>query len=236
MRCRWSVQVWCPKPREPLWIITATCPRRIPQAADLRVAALHRLLRDGIGIGAGHGAVFLGARHIVLGRQAALEQPWHAFFDQPPQLGRREPQRAAVVGTLRDAAHQLVEQLLGPRPHLCVVETGRDQAHAAVDVEADAARRHHAVVQRHGRHAADGEAVAPVDVRHRDAGADDAGQRRHVHDLLERLVCVGALQDLLRGIHDARHPHVALGLDAPGVLVDQFDVGHAPAVPFSSPS
>ena len=64
----------------------------------------------------------------------------------------------------------------------------REQAHAAVDVVADAARRDDAVRELGRRDAADREAVALVDVGHRQRRLDDPRQRRHVLQLLERAV------------------------------------------------
>ena len=63
-------------------------------------------------------------------------------------------------------------------------ESRPHEPHAAVDVEADAAGRDDAVGGAHRRHAADREAVAPVDVGHRHARLDDPRQRRDVGDLL----------------------------------------------------
>ena len=81
------------------------------EAADLRVSARDRLLRDGVGAGAGDAALVLGVGDVVLGRVAALDQPGHALLDHTLQLPRRRAQHAAVVGALGDAAHQLVQQV-----------------------------------------------------------------------------------------------------------------------------
>ena len=63
-----------------------------------------------------------------------------------------------------------------------------EQPHAAVDVVADPARRDDAVRELHRRDAADREAVALVDVRHRERRVDDPRQRGDVLELLERAV------------------------------------------------
>jgi len=57
-------------------------------------------------------------------------------------------------------------------------EIGTQQAHAAVDIEPDAAGRHDRVVERHVEcgHVTDREAVAAVNVGHAHRVADDTGQ------------------------------------------------------------
>ena len=63
-----------------------------------------------------------------------------------------------------------------------------EQAHPAVDVVAHAAGGDDALFQVEGRHAADGEAVAPVDVGHGQGGAHDPRQGCDVGHLLQALV------------------------------------------------
>ena len=108
----------------------------------------------------------------------------------------------------RDRARELVHERLAPRPQLFLLERQHEQAHAAVDVVADAARRDHAVGWLGRRDAADREAVALVDVRHRQRRADDPGQRGHVLELLERAVPQDRLDQLLVGEHTRGHTHV----------------------------
>ena len=71
-------------------------------------------------------------------------------------------------------AEQILDQRAQMRLDLAVEEVDAHQADAAVDVVADAAGRNDAAFVRiGGADAADAEAVAPVDVRHGQAG--DAG-------------------------------------------------------------
>ena len=73
------------------------------------------------------------------------------------------------------AREQLVRQRLLDRLDVVARQAGVQAAHAAGDVEADAARGHDAALVRvEGRHAADGEAVAPVRIGHGVGRADDA--------------------------------------------------------------
>jgi hypothetical protein len=92
------------------------------------------------------------------------------------------------------------------------------EPHAAVDVEADAARRDDAVGGVHGRHAADGKAIAPVDVGHGETRFDDPRQRRDVGDLVKRLVAAGDREQLVAGVDKPGHAHVPLGREAKDIL------------------
>jgi hypothetical protein len=79
-----------------------------------------------------------------------------------------------------------VDQTLAPvADELVVLDRQSEQAHPAVDVVADSSGRDHAVIDRRRGYAPDREAVALVDVRHRQRGIDDAGQRGDVRQLLE---------------------------------------------------
>ena len=104
------------------------------------------------------------------------------------------------------------------------------QAHAAVDVEADAARRDHAAGRIHRRHAADRKAVAPVRVGHDEARADDAGQAGDVGGLLKDRI-VHRVEQLARRVDADRHAHARPPAgrnlpDAVGDLGDQVGRGH----------
>ena len=128
--------------------------------------------------------------HNMMAQYGILTEDWERVddgFRKSLELALLEREGAVRAGALGDAAHELVHERLEPRAHVVELELRAHQSHATVDVEADAARRDDAVGLIHGRHAADGEPVAPVDVRHRDARGDDAGERGHVRDLLERL-------------------------------------------------
>lgn len=104
---------------------------------------------------------------------------------------------------------------------------GRQEPHAAVDVEAHASRRHHAVRQERCGHAADREPIAVVHVRHAPREVDDAGQRGHVHQLRDRLAVRNARKQLLVGEDPRRHAHVrAMGArDVNDELADPNEPG-----------
>ena len=99
------------------------------------------------------------------------------------------------------------------------------QADAAIDVVADPAGRNHAPFGRIGRaHAADAEAVSPMDIGHGEAGHLDARQRGHVGHLLGRLVVANLLDQPFVGEDAPLDPHpdlVAFG-NPPEAGVDLF--------------
>jgi len=86
------------------------------------------------------------------------------------------------------------------RADVAALEPARQQAHAAVDVVAHAAGRQHALVGVEGGHPADREAVAPVDVGHRDRVAQDAGQVGDVDHLLGAAVLADVGDELCRRV------------------------------------
>ncbi len=97
------------------------------------------------------------------------------------------------------------------RLHLVEHEVRAHQPDAAIDVVADATGRDHAPFRRIGRaHAADAEAIAPMDVGHRQAGVLDAGQKGDVRDLLRGLVVLDRLDQRIVGEDQAIDPHPGL--------------------------
>ena len=202
------------------------------QRAELRPAAVERLAAHRGDVRAGHHPALLGVLEVV-GR--AVPPPGEergSLFGEPLELALPEPQRAVRPGALRDAAHQLVHERLEPRPHVLEPEARAQQPHAAVDVVAHAAGRDHAVRLVHGRDAADGEPVAPVDVRHRDARVHDAGQGGHVGDLLQSLLMAGLLEQTRVRVHASGHAHAPLGRDLVEELARPLDAhDRGPASP-----
>src|SRR5262249_34863438 len=117
----------------------------------------------------------------------ARHGPRGALLRHLVELVRLELDLAAASRAGRDRLQQRLRELAAVLARLLRAHAAdRQEAHAAVDVEADAAGRDHAALGRiEGRHAADREAVAPVNVGHRERRADDARQARDVRDLLE---------------------------------------------------
>jgi hypothetical protein len=127
-----------------------------------------------------------------------------------------------MPGTAQPGGHP-AEQFIGERlpgeRDVIRAQPGVQAAHAAGDIETDAAGRDDpALLGIEGRHAADRETVTPVRVRHRIGMIDDARQGRHVSHLLVNLVVHGFDQRTI-GVNDRGHPHPALCRDFPGVCV-----------------
>jgi hypothetical protein len=92
----------------------------------------------------------------------------------------------------------------------------------AIDVVPNPPRRDDPLFQVHRRHATHREAIAPVDVGHRNRAAHNPRQERHIRHLLGRLVLLNLLNHLLAGEDKPVHAHprlVAFG-NPPAVLVD----------------
>jgi len=121
-------------------------------------------------------------------RVALFQGPRDALRRESIEVLARDLREAPFSHTARDVVEAQVHEFPDFRPHLLLREGGPKEPHAAVDVEADAARRDDPFVEVKGRDAPDGEAVAPMDVRHREGAAYDPGHRGHVDDLLRSLV------------------------------------------------
>src|SRR5262249_7315579 len=98
------------------------------------------------------------------------------------------PDRAGTL-TGWNSAGELFHKLGDPFAHPLRRQVARQESDPARDVEADAAGGHHAApLDVGGSHASDREAVAPVDVWHGIAGADDTRKVGHIRNLLQGAV------------------------------------------------
>ena len=154
-------------------------------------------------------ALGLGEGEVAIGPESLLDHVRHTLLHQLDQLGLVENEPPALAHAGGDIAEELVHQ--GPDLVLDVapLEVGPEQSDAAVDVVADAPRRDHPALLRVRRgHAANAKAVAPVNIRHGQAGLLDSRQGRHVHDLLGPLVLLDLFDELIVGEDQAIDPHV----------------------------
>jgi hypothetical protein len=120
------------------------------------------------------------------------------------------------------------EALAPVAEELVIAERQREQPHAAVDVVADAAGGDHPISGIRGRHATDGKAVPLMDVGHGKRGVDDAGQRGHVCQQLERAVLLDRSEQLGVGEHPRGHAHARDRADGelPQLVVDAARLIH----------
>src|SRR5260221_11670143 len=104
-----------------------------------------------------------------------------------------------IPALLADSGRDLPKKLFDQRPelhlHVAVEEVRAHEADGAVDVVADAPGRDYAAFLRiGGADTADANAVAPVNIRHCQAGELDTRQVRDVGDLVRRLVRLELLE------------------------------------------
>src|SRR5262249_30229810 len=126
----------------------------------------------------------------------------------------------------RDVPEERLDQFAQVWLDVLVIKVRPHEPHAAIDVIADAAGGDDAALIRVGRaDAADAEAVAPVDVWHRQAGDLDTGKERDVGDLLGSLVLAELIDQPLVGENEAVDAHALLVVlrDAEAILVDLFE-------------
>ena len=180
------------------------------ERATLVVAAGDRPVADPAGVGSLEAAAGLRDEEIALRPIPQVDDVRRALGHQPGELGLIE----LVAPALADAGGNVAEKLFHQRPDpildLAEFEVRAQQADTAVDVVADAAGGDDAPFLGVGRrHSADAEAVAPVNIGHGQAGLLDAGQRRHVGDLLGALVALDLLDQRLVREDDAVDAHVS---------------------------
>ena len=192
------------------------------QRSKLRQAAFARALGYRRGVGALERAAGFGEIGVALLAKTVLHHPARAFHQDALQVARADLHETRSSGAARDIAENLVDQVPQSRPYVALFERGPHQPHAAVDVEADAAGRDHAVVAVHGRHAADGETVALVNIGHGQARPHDSRQRGHVHGLFQREVLADLRHQGLAGVHHDVRPH-APGLIAGNAMAQRVD-------------
>src|SRR5262249_40912726 len=155
------------------------------ERAALFGTAQQGAVADLVRIGAIQPAVRFSELEIALGGEIPTCQIARTLREQPLQLLLVELVASRFADTGRHLAEQLFHERPQPRLDILVVEVRANEPNAAVDVVADAARRDDATLVRIGRtDAADAEAVAPVDVRHRQAGVLDPRQEGDIRDLV----------------------------------------------------
>jgi hypothetical protein len=134
------------------------------------------------------------------------------IFPGPPHTGRYFPK-------------QCIDEFFQLRPDLVFGEIGAYQAHTAIDVVSDTARRNYAsFVGIRGTHAANTKAVAPVDVGHGQARHLDTWQKCDVGHLFRCLVIADLLNQPVIREDDSIYPHagfIALG-NPPAGFVNSF--------------
>ncbi|MEX2613526.1 MAG: hypothetical protein WD380_08100, partial [Gaiellaceae bacterium] len=189
---------------------------------ELPRSALVRPAGDGRRIGPGETPERLRAVEVVLPADATGDERAWSVAQDGVEIGLPKRLSHVLSRAGRDRTRELVHERLPAAAELGLRDRKRKEAHPAVDVVSDAAGRDDPVGELHRSDASDREAVALVDIRHRQRCLDDARKRRDVLELLERPVPDDRLEQLAIGEHSRRHAHVrSRGCrDLPEVLVD----------------
>jgi hypothetical protein len=110
------------------------------ECAQLRQAALLRACGDARGIRREHAAILLAVFLVLSPRVALAHRPVHAVLERVLQVlvGRRDdPLRPHADGNV---VKQPLRELVLDGVHIGLAQVGAQQAHAAIDVKAHAAR------------------------------------------------------------------------------------------------
>ena len=138
--------------------------------------------------------------------EARAHRPARALAKDVDELLVRESDEPARTDAGGNALSECIHELAETGRYFVPDQTGRDEPHAAVDVEANPTRGDHARLGVHGRHAANREPIAPVCIGHGEARFDDPWQRRDVRGLDEHLV-VHLRHELLAAEDPHGNPH-----------------------------
>jgi hypothetical protein len=195
------------------------------QRADLRPPALPGTVGHGVRIRIVDRAASLREVGVAIVAVTAAHHPPRALHEHAVEIVRGDLDEAGASRAARHLAEHLLHQLAQARLDVLPAEAGSQEPDAAVDVEAHASRRHDAAGHVRRRHAADGEPVALVEIRHRQARPDDARQHRHVHGLIERPIPDDVLEDRPAGEHHHAGAHATRRVagDAPAERVNLLE-------------
>ena len=137
---------------------------------------------------------------------------------QIPAAQLRDRFRGSDTG--RNIVEKLLDELTDAGFDVVGVQLRRQQANTAVDVVADATGRDDAVFGVGGTDAADGESIPPVDVGHGEGILHDAGEMRHISDLLQTFILLDAFHHCRAGVYASGYLHAAGFRDLPGIVVE----------------
>ena len=169
-----------------------------------------------------HAAAFLDMREIGFFPPALIDRPHRSAGQHAVHRLGVQPDAAAATHTRRNLLVQGVRQRMPDRADLVPGQSGQQRPHAAGNIEADSAGRDDAAMVRiERRHSADRKTIAPMCIRHRVAGTDDAGQTGDIAGLLEHLVIHLPDQRII-GVDDGGNAHSAGRGDAPYKFRDPF--------------
>jgi len=123
-------------------------------------------------------------------------------------LSGRELDAAFFAHSAGHVAIEGTDQRADVRFDLLYFQVRNEKPHATVDIVTNTSGRNDARRVAGGSHAADGETIALVNVRHGQGVADDARQSGCVDQLLQRAVAQGRFQQFLISVDASRHTHI----------------------------
>jgi hypothetical protein len=202
------------------------------EGADLGHAAREGALAHGLRIGAGIESAVLDVVEVVGRAVAVVDRPLRALGDDRGRVvAARGLDGALAADAGGDGAEEVLHELAELRLDVGAREARPDDADAAVDVVAHAAGRDDAFLLLECGDAADGKAVAPVEVGHGEGVAHDAGEVGDVADLLDRLVGLLRFHELPRGVDPSGDAHGAGLRDFVEVRGDLLQLSHEKDLP-----
>ena len=182
------------------------------QRPELAPPAIDCLRRDSRRIGSGDPPLRLEPIDIFSMPPAALHGPRGPALHHASEIARGERDRARGAHAGGNGRVQRVHEIGEAGAHVVRVEARREETYPTVDVEADRSRAHDTALGV-GRHdAADGQAVALMDIRHGQRRLHDPGERRAIRELVERRFAADARDQRLVGDDEPRDAHTGLGV------------------------
>jgi hypothetical protein len=201
---------WLPEPSVPHW----------------SKAAVEGAITHVFGLGAFQPPVCLGELKIAFVGQAPLDETLGPELHQRLQIVVRKVIFSASSNARRHVAKQLLHQQLQVRLHIPKEQVGTDDSDAAVDIESDPARRDDASFRWVRRcDSADAKAISPVNIRHGQARALNAGQKRNIRHLVQSRIVADHFQEFVIRIDQTVHAHAGFVTlwDAPAVWAHPLD-------------
>ena len=159
------------------------------QRSALTAASFDRTIADVVWFRSGQAAASFGELNVVVSGESSSFEERDAFAHQLPKFRLGESVLAFSARAGGDVLEQSVDQTFHVRLDVLVKQVRAKQPHSAVDVVPDAAGRDDSAFVGIGRaDAADRESVAPVDVRHGQAGELDPWQSGDIGYLVRSLI------------------------------------------------
>ncbi len=184
-----------------------------------------RPLRKLARVRTGQAAALLGGEQIVRRAVPDGNSPLGAPQQHMTELVVPEALPGMSSHAARYGVEQGVRKSIRNRSHVAVGQVGAEQPDAAVDIEADPARADDALIHGKGRHAADREAIPPMQVRHAERGPHDPRQGGNVGHLAQAGIVAQRFDQRVIREDESVDPHAgpAIAGDPPAKRIDPLE-------------